>query len=199
MTDILDAYEQTIESSTQLKIVTAHGKALVPESATNFQDLRRLAACVSELTPSGPVTDSPATMYIYVAGVLGGIVIGWMITPMKASDTVLIGCVFGGAVVGPLLAMLILRVLGSAAHSPLLLPAVGGVVGSIFGLSLLFLKTNPGNWALQPMAFAIGTPMLVGLVSGYLFQRATRKGPAILGKSTSSQEDGKPTRLDTNP
>jgi hypothetical protein len=162
-------FEQTIESSTQLTMVTAHGKALVPESATNYQDLRQVVARISELTPSGPITDNPATVYVYAASAMGGIVIGWMITPMKASDTVLIGCVLGGAVVGPLLAMLILRVLGSAAHSPLLLPAVGGVIGGIFGLSLLFLNTNPGNLALQPMAFAIGKPMLVGLVLGYLF------------------------------
>jgi hypothetical protein len=169
MTDILDAYDQTIESSTQLTIVTANGKAVVPESATNYQDLRQLVARISELTPSGPITESPATVYVCGASAMGGIVIGWMITPTKASDAVLIGCVLGGAVVGPLLAMLILRVLGSAAHSPLLLPAVGGVIGGIFGLSLLFLNANPGNWALQPMAFAIGKPMLVGLVLGYLF------------------------------
>jgi hypothetical protein len=196
LTDILDAYEQTIESTAQLTIVTAHGKALVPESATDYQDLRQLVARVSELTPPGPITENPATVYVCGASAMGGIVIGWMITPARASDAALTGCVVGGAVVGPLLAMLLLRVLGSAARSPLLLPALGGVIGGIFGLSLFLLNWNPRNWALQPLASAIGKPMLVGLVLGYVFQRTTRSGSTMLGKPTVPREKLQQTELD---
>lgn len=80
-----------------LTIVTTQGKALVPSTATDYEQLcARLPSCVP---PNPPVvdTENPLVGIVYVAGALVGLFLGLVITPQNASAGLTALCMAAGA------------------------------------------------------------------------------------------------------
>jgi hypothetical protein len=187
MTEILDAHEHQIKTKgsqcTQLTIVTREGKALIPITATNYRQLRELVARISELTPHGPATDHPLAMYVYMAGALGGIGLGWMAMSDRGpnADAALIGYLMGGGFLGVVAAAFLLRMINLFAPLRVASPVVFALIGAAGGLFLAVTEAVFNGWSFLAVALRIGLGAVFGVtVLTYYFQSRSRSGADIL-------------------
>ena len=157
ISEILETHELTHKGRTTLTIVTSSGRALIPEGATNFRQMKDLLSGISKITPGGPAIDHPMMAFVYLLGALIGLAagplivagIGRLIDPdFTLGSTGLIALLmFLGAAVGVVVLWLTINTVDRVWSVSFVLPIGFGMLGVTVGLSLAGLIAPWIGWS----------------------------------------------------
>lgn len=154
-----------------LTIRTATGRAIIPEHATNYD---QLVEFLQRTIPARPIVlgaDHPLMGYVYLVGALTGLFSGVYFTPRDASNSVLGVFVIVGAFLGILLSWLFVYLIHRYLKIEIARLIGYGVVGLIGGLTLALLIAPFLEWSPVPLVALATAGAILGVFWG---SRSTR-------------------------
>jgi len=149
-----------------LTVVTDAGKAVVPNTGADFEELWRvLRDFVPENAP-GFATDDPRMGFVWVLGAIGGLFGGWYLTPDRAGETTLSLFLLCGAILGVVSGHLLIWIIDRWFRVNVARTIGYGTIGAIAGFGIGSSQMLAAGWPAQRMIWtALGGFLLGAAVS----------------------------------
>lgn len=148
-----------------LTIVTPEGKAVIPESGTGYAEFRDRIRQSVPFTQPGFSTDHPMMGFVYLLGALGGLFLGFLLTPQNSSDATLGVFVLIGAFLGTVCSFVLVWSADHIWQTSIVQPLGFAVVGGSIGLFVSKWLTPWLGWNLMVVAVL----SLIGGVAGVAY------------------------------
>ena len=176
--DLLAAHRYRYRGET-LTIVTRTGKAVIPDTADNYELLCQSLAAIIPPDRKSPDTEHPLMGMLYVGGAIAGLFLGWFLTPMAASNTALALYVTGGTVAGVVTAHCGILFFSKLLNVSIVQPLGLGIVGAGIGLYVSRMMGRQVGWNTLLLIIPIVAGAIGGIALG-LFQQI-KKGEGKKG------------------
>ncbi len=167
VSDVLSVHELSGTNRTELTVVTAHGTAQIPSTATHYAELHELLSEIAARTPDPPQTSHPMMVFVWLFGVLLGLcaaVVVWAkVLPSSSGGVALLLFMIIGALLGVGFLHLTIFLADRLRGICLVVPISTAVLGAALGAAVaVWLQKGYPRILAVIIGLAIGA--LVGII-----------------------------------